>query len=199
MYVYNYLLMYHNHNALKSILTEVLHIIPFLNPFYLLKWAPGTLGQVRAHFKLTHGPFPAPTQLYIPIQTPKPQEIPKTPPLALLIAMATPNSKKKKSKKSGGFQSMGLIPTVFRGVMNKGYKVPTKIQRKAIPQILAGFDVVAMAPTGSGKTAAFIVPMLQRLRQHLPGAGVRALVLSPTRDLAIQTLKFVKQLGKFTG
>lgn len=104
----------------------------------------------------------------------------------------------KKSKKSGGFQSMGLIPPVFRGVMKKGYKVPSKIQRRAIPLVLAGADVVAMAPTGSGKTAAFLVPMLQKLRQHVPGAGVRALILSPTRDLAMQTLKFTKELGKFT-
>ncbi|CAI9763982.1 unnamed protein product [Fraxinus pennsylvanica] len=55
-----------------------------------------------------------------------------------------------------------------------------------------------MARTGSGKTAALLVPMLQKLLQHVPQAGVRALILSPTRDLAVQTLKFTKELGRFT-
>lgn len=68
-----------------------------------------------------------------------------------------------------------------------------------MPLILAGADVVAMARTGSGKTAAFLVPMLQRLNQHVPQGGVRALILSPTRDLALQTLKFTKELGRYTG
>ncbi|CAA6660380.1 unnamed protein product [Spirodela intermedia] len=67
-----------------------------------------------------------------------------------------------------------------------------------MPLILSGVDVVAMARTGSGKTAAFLVPMLDKLRQHVPQAGVRALILSPTRDLALQTLKFTKELGKYT-
>ncbi|CAO2188151.1 unnamed protein product [Urochloa humidicola] len=103
-----------------------------------------------------------------------------------------------KKAKSGGFESMGLCEEVYRGVRHKGYRVPTPIQRKTMPLILAGVDVAAMARTGSGKTAAFLVPMLHRLRRRDPGAGVRALILSPTRDLAMQTLKFTKQLGKFT-
>ncbi|NXI70493.1 DDX54 helicase, partial [Anseranas semipalmata] len=103
-----------------------------------------------------------------------------------------------KKKKSGGFQSMGLSYPVFKGIMKKGYKVPTPIQRKTIPVILRGRDVVAMARTGSGKTACFLVPMFERLKAPSP-AGARALVLSPTRELALQTLKFTKELGKFTG
>ncbi|NXL87762.1 DDX54 helicase, partial [Alectura lathami] len=103
-----------------------------------------------------------------------------------------------KKKKSGGFQSMGLSYPVFKGVMKKGYKVPTPIQRKTIPVILRGRDVVAMARTGSGKTACFLLPMFERLKAPSP-AGARALVLSPTRELALQTLKFTKELGKFTG
>ncbi|RLN04437.1 DEAD-box ATP-dependent RNA helicase 29 [Panicum miliaceum] len=103
-----------------------------------------------------------------------------------------------KKAKSGGFESMGLCEEVYRGVRHKGYRVPTPIQRKTMPLILAGVDVAAMARTGSGKTAAFLLPMLHRLRRRDPGAGVRALILSPTRDLAMQTLKFTKQLGKFT-
>lgn len=107
--------------------------------------------------------------------------------------------KEIKKAKSGGFESLGLCSEVYRGVKRKGYRVPTPIQRKTMPLILSGADVVAMARTGSGKTAAFLVPMLQKLRQHVPQAGVRALILSPTRDLALQTLKFTKELGRFTG
>uniref|UniRef100_A0A8D0HB29 ATP-dependent RNA helicase DDX54 n=1 Tax=Sphenodon punctatus TaxID=8508 RepID=A0A8D0HB29_SPHPU len=105
----------------------------------------------------------------------------------------------KKKKKSGGFQSMGLSYPVFKGVMKKGYKVPTPIQRKTIPMILDGKDVVAMARTGSGKTACFLIPMFEKLKAHSAKTGTRALILSPTRELALQTLKFTKELGKFTG
>ncbi|KAF8026524.1 hypothetical protein BT93_F3113 [Corymbia citriodora subsp. variegata] len=105
--------------------------------------------------------------------------------------------KQKKKARSGGFESLGLSPNVYNGVKRKGYQVPTPIQRKTMPLILSGIDVVAMARTGSGKTAAFLVPMLERLKQHLPQGGVRALILSPTRDLALQTLKFTKELGRF--
>ena len=112
---------------------------------------------------------------------------------------ATKKKKMNKNAKSGGFESLGLNPNVFKGIKRKGYKVPTPIQRKTMPLILSGSDVVAMARTGSGKTAAFLVPMLHRLNQHIPQSGVRALILSPTRDLALQTLKFTKELGHFTG
>lgn len=104
----------------------------------------------------------------------------------------------KKKKKSGGFQSMGLSYPVYKGVMRKGYKVPTPIQRKTIPVILDGKDVVAMARTGSGKTAAFLIPMFEKLKAPQAQTGARALILSPTRELALQTLKFTKELGKFT-
>ncbi|XP_051017555.1 ATP-dependent RNA helicase DDX54 isoform X2 [Acomys russatus] len=105
----------------------------------------------------------------------------------------------QKKKKSGGFQSMGLSYPVFKGIMKKGYKVPTPIQRKTIPVILDGKDVVAMARTGSGKTACFLLPMFERLKARSAQAGARALILSPTRELALQTMKFTKELGKFTG
>lgn len=113
--------------------------------------------------------------------------------------MAPEGGAKKGAKKGkgGGFQTMGLSRAVLRGVLEKGYRVPTPIQRKVIPVALKGKDVVAMARTGSGKTAAFLVPMLQRLQAHAP-LGIRALVLSPTRDLAIQTLKFSRAIGKHT-
>lgn len=104
----------------------------------------------------------------------------------------------KKKKKSGGFQSMGLSYPVFKGIMKKGYKVPTPIQRKTVPVILDGKDVVAMARTGSGKTAAFLIPMFEKLKAPQAQTGARALVLTPTRELALQTMKFTKELGKFT-
>eukprot|EP00698_Gefionella_okellyi_P025132 TRINITY_DN9084_c0_g1_i1.p1 TRINITY_DN9084_c0_g1~~TRINITY_DN9084_c0_g1_i1.p1 ORF type:complete len:840 (+),score=236.49 TRINITY_DN9084_c0_g1_i1:26-2521(+) len=104
----------------------------------------------------------------------------------------------KKKKKSGGFQSMDLIPTLFRGIIKKGFRVPTPIQRKTIPLLLQGLDVVAMARTGSGKTAAFVIPMIQRLREHSQKVGVRAIIVSPTRDLAVQTFTVVQELAKFT-
>ena len=109
---------------------------------------------------------------------------------------ATGGARKPKGK-TGGFQSMGFGPLVYRSVMRKGYRVPTPIQRKAIPAIMSGRDVVAMARTGSGKTAAFLLPMLDRLGAHSPTVGVRAVVLSPTRELAVQTHKFCIELSHF--
>jgi ATP-dependent RNA helicase DDX54/DBP10 len=106
---------------------------------------------------------------------------------------------KKDKKKTGGFQSFGLCGQVFKGIMRLGFKVPTPIQRKAIPALLAGSDVAAMARTGSGKTAAFLIPMLEKLRSRDDKTGVRGLVLSPTRELALQTNQVAGQLGKFTG
>lgn len=102
----------------------------------------------------------------------------------------------KKSGK-GGFQGMGLSYPVYSGIMKRGYKVPTPIQRKTIPIILEGRDVVAMAKTGSGKTACFLIPLFEKLKIHRPDTGPRAIILSPTRELAIQTFKFIKDLGKF--
>lgn len=105
----------------------------------------------------------------------------------------------RKKKTSGGFQSMGLSHSVYKGISRKGYKIPTPIQRKTIPLLIEGKDVVAMARTGSGKTAAFLLPMFEKLKIHSAKTGARALILSPTRELALQTLKFTKELGKFTG
>ncbi|XP_013190195.2 ATP-dependent RNA helicase DDX54 [Amyelois transitella] len=112
-------------------------------------------------------------------------------------------SGKKKKKGSGGFQSMGFSFPVLKGITKRGYKQPTPIQRKTIPLALEGKDVVAMARTGSGKTACFVLPILEKLTspasKPMPGKNFRALILSPTRELALQTLKFVRELGKFTG
>uniref|UniRef100_A0A2P2I3K8 RNA helicase n=1 Tax=Hirondellea gigas TaxID=1518452 RepID=A0A2P2I3K8_9CRUS len=109
--------------------------------------------------------------------------------------------KAKMSKKSklGGFNMMSFSKPVFEGIMRVGYKTPTPIQRTAIPVILSGQDVVAMARTGSGKTACFLLPMFEALKGHVAHTGPRALILEPTRELAEQTLRFAVKLGKFTG
>ncbi|KAJ6259285.1 ATP-dependent RNA helicase dbp10 [Drechslerella dactyloides] len=108
------------------------------------------------------------------------------------------NIKSKSLKKSGGFQSMGLNATLLKAIQRKGFSVPTPIQRKTIPLLLEGQDVVGMARTGSGKTAAFIIPMIEKLKAHSAKVGARGLILSPSRELALQTLKVVKDLSRGT-
>ncbi|CAG8500056.1 7887_t:CDS:10 [Acaulospora morrowiae] len=104
----------------------------------------------------------------------------------------------RKKKKSGGFQSMGLSYSIYKAILHKGYKVPTPIQRKTIPLIMDGRDVVGMARTGSGKTAAFLIPMLEKLKVHSAKVGARAIILSPSRELAFQTRKVCTELAKYT-
>lgn len=82
--------------------------------------------------------------------------------------------------------------------MAAGYATPTPIQRDAIPPILDGRDVLGLAQTGTGKTAAFVLPMLQRLLKG-PRGRLRALILSPTRELAAQTQTAITRLGRQTG
>lgn len=115
-------------------------------------------------------------------------------------AASNRKSKTKNGQKSGGsaFQSMGLLPSLSKAISHKGFKVPTPIQRKTIPLILEKRDVVGMARTGSGKTAAFVIPMIQHLKMHTAKTGARAVIMSPSRELALQTLKVVKELGKGT-
>jgi len=105
---------------------------------------------------------------------------------------------KKKKKKSGSFQSFELNKNILKAILRKGFNVPTPIQRRTIPLILEGMDVVAMARTGSGKTGAFVIPMIQKLGDHSTKVGVRAIILSPTRELAIQTYKVVKEFSHGT-
>ena len=82
------------------------------------------------------------------------------------------------------FAEFGLPPTLMRGVTDLGFTTPTPIQAKSIPPGLAGRDVLACAMTGSGKTAAFVLPLLQRLAATPATGATRALVLVPTRELA---------------
>lgn len=93
--------------------------------------------------------------------------------------------KKTKKKKGGGFESMNLIYPVYKAIKNRGFNMPTPIQRKAIPLILEGRDIVACSRTGSGKTAAFIIPLVNKLKAHSRVVGSRALIVLPTRELAL--------------
>lgn len=77
--------------------------------------------------------------------------------------------------------------------MAMGYKVPTPVQRKSLPATLAGADVVVMARTGSGKTAAFLIPVLEKLGGHSPKIGARSIILSPTRELAVQVSRLLEK------
>src|SRR5690606_25146815 len=87
---------------------------------------------------------------------------------------------------------------LLRAMIKKVLQEPTPIQRKAIPLLLAAQDVVGMTRTGSGKTAAFVIPMIEMLKTHSVKVGARALIFSPSRELALQTLKVVREFGKGT-
>jgi len=95
------------------------------------------------------------------------------------------------------FAEFQLHPDLLRGVASLGFQAPTPIQRDAIPPALAGRDVLACAMTGSGKTAAFLLPILQRLLT-LPRGTTRALVVAPTRELAAQIDEHRRELARYT-
>jgi len=101
------------------------------------------------------------------------------------------------------FEELGLAEMLLRAVRGENYSTPTKIQAAAIPAILEGRDLMGCAQTGTGKTAAFALPTLQRLGQGTNQANgrrrIRALVLAPTRELAIQIGESFKVLGRHTG
>src|SRR5688500_11479875 len=96
-----------------------------------------------------------------------------------------------------GFENLGLHADLLRALVELEFTKPTAVQADAIPPALAGRDILAAASTGSGKTAAFVLPILQRLRAT-PRGGTRALVLVPTRELAAQVAEHFKELAKHT-
>jgi ATP-dependent RNA helicase RhlE len=97
------------------------------------------------------------------------------------------------------FENLGLSPELLRALADKSYAQPTPIQLKAIPAVLAGRDVLAGAQTGTGKTAAFVLPLLDLLRSaQSPGRNPRVLVLAPTRELAAQVAESARSYGKYT-
>jgi ATP-dependent RNA helicase RhlE len=95
------------------------------------------------------------------------------------------------------FEQFSFDRRIAAGVESVGYTTPTPIQRKAIPIILQGRDIIGLAQTGTGKTAAFVLPILQHLLQG-PRGKVRALILAPTRELAEQTHQEIVKLGRGT-
>ena len=100
------------------------------------------------------------------------------------------------------FTDLGLAKPLLKALADKGYKEPTPIQAKAIPTVLAGKDLLGIAQTGTGKTAAFALPILHRLaedRKPAPRRGFRCLVLSPTRELATQIADSFKAYGAHLG
>jgi ATP-dependent RNA helicase RhlE len=100
------------------------------------------------------------------------------------------------------FTDLGLAKPLLRALTDEGYATPTPIQAQAIPGVMAGRDLLGIAQTGTGKTAAFALPILHRLaadRQRPPAKGCRALVLSPTRELASQIADSFKAYGRHLG
>ena len=94
------------------------------------------------------------------------------------------------------FEDMQLKQPILDALKKAEYTTPTPIQEKAIPAALSGRDLIACAQTGTGKTAAFALPILQVLGEHDP-AKIRALVLTPTRELAIQNFDCFKKYGRY--
>jgi ATP-dependent RNA helicase DeaD len=99
----------------------------------------------------------------------------------------------------GGFAALGLAPQILEALTALGYEEPTPIQRETIPPLIAGKDLLGQAATGTGKTAAFALPILQRIVNEGRGDGPTALVLVPTRELAMQVSEAVHRYGKALG
>ena len=103
-----------------------------------------------------------------------------------------------------GFKPLGLSEPVFRGIVRMGFRTPTPVQRKALPVVMSGADSIVMARTGSGKTAAFLIPLMETLlasqndQSRNFQKGVRGVVLSPTRELSLQTLRVLNKMAHFT-
>jgi ATP-dependent RNA helicase RhlE len=100
------------------------------------------------------------------------------------------------------FSELGLIEPLQKAVAHEGYTTPTPIQEQAIPVVLAGRDILGCAQTGTGKTASFVLPLLQRMHEQKQAAGLsghqlKALILTPTRELATQIHESIETYGKF--
>jgi len=97
------------------------------------------------------------------------------------------------------FQDLGLRPELLRALADVGYEQPTPIQQQSIPHLLLGKDVLGCAQTGTGKTAAFALPIIQRLVENpRQTKGIRVLVLAPTRELASQIGESFRDYGRHT-
>src|ERR1039457_3469731 len=105
------------------------------------------------------------------------------------------------------FESLNIIPQILKSLHDEGYRTPTPIQQQAIPIVLQGKDLLGVAQTGTGKTAAFAVPILQLLGSSAGvGTGhakrkhpIRCLILTPTRELAVQIEESFEAYGRYMG
>ena len=97
------------------------------------------------------------------------------------------------------FDELELQPQILRGIKAMGFEEATPIQSQAIPVVMSGSDVIGQAQTGTGKTAAFSIPILQKLYKTDHRKGIKALILTPTRELAIQIGECFEAYGKYTG
>ncbi|MDO8302218.1 MAG: DEAD/DEAH box helicase, partial [Sedimentisphaerales bacterium] len=97
------------------------------------------------------------------------------------------------------FKSLGLSDPLVQGILATGYTAPTEIQSQAIPIAIEGKDLIGCAQTGTGKTAAFVLPILNRLSHELAGKKkfIRSLILTPTRELALQIEKCILDYSRF--
>jgi ATP-dependent RNA helicase RhlE len=143
-----------------------------------------------------------------PGRLPGPRPLDRDPSHALTGARA-PREGHRQERLNVTFEHLGLAPDLLRAVADQGYTEPTPVQAAAIPLVLAGRDVLAGAQTGTGKTAAFVLPILQRLHATRPAGPaidprdrraatarpIRVLVLAPTRELAIQVEEAVRTYG----
>ena len=102
------------------------------------------------------------------------------------------------------FADFGLDPKIQKAVLEQGYNTPTPIQAQSIPHVLAGSDLMGAAQTGPGKTAAFVLPIIQKILRHASNSAsparhpIRALVLTPTRELAVQVAENAANYSKHT-
>jgi ATP-dependent RNA helicase RhlE len=101
------------------------------------------------------------------------------------------------SQDTASFQDFKLNKQLFNAIDDLGYQKPSEIQVKAIPRILNGHDVIGIAQTGTGKTAAFVLPILMKLK-YAQGHDPRALIIAPTRELVMQVYENILELGKYT-
>jgi ATP-dependent RNA helicase RhlE len=108
-----------------------------------------------------------------------------------------------KRRKQLKFEKLNIITPILKALSIEGYTMPTPIQEKAIPVILEGRDLLGCAQTGTGKTAAFAIPLLQTLykeqKNEIGPRTIKALIMTPTRELAIQIGESLAAYGRYTG
>src|SRR5581483_5680452 len=112
---------------------------------------------------------------------------------------STQNTQHHSKSEIALFADLALTAPLMQAVKESGYERPTPIQAQAIPHLLQGRDLLGLAQTGTGKTAAFVLPMLQRMMEQKRRAhpkSMRALILTPTRELAVQIQESIRTYGK---